>query len=212
MKAILYYVHDPMCSWCWGFSHTLNELLNNLPKEIEVQRLLGGLAVDSLTPMPESMQQKIKSYWLRIEDTIPGVRFNFDFWSKCTPRRSTYPACRAVIAARKQGHENDVKMTQAIQRAYYQQARNPSDNTTLIELANEIGLSVSDFEKDLIAEETQERLKQEINQARELYAESYPNLVLQVEADIFPIPIDYVSSTSMINFIRNILSQHKGKV
>ena len=103
MKPILYYVHDPMCSWCWGFSSTLNELISNLPKEVEVQRLLGGLAVDSLSTMTESMQQQIKSNWSRIEDSIPGVRFNFDFWSKCTPRRYKYPAFRSVIEASKQG-------------------------------------------------------------------------------------------------------------
>ena len=207
MKPILYYVHDPMCSWCWGFSSTLNELISNLPKEVEVQRLLGGLAVDSLSTMTESMQQQIKSNWSRIEDSIPGVRFNFDFWSKCTPRRSTYPACRAVIAARIQGNENDIKMTQAIQQAYYQQARNPSDNTTLIELANEIGLSVDDFEKHLISEETDGKLKQEINQARELYAESFPNLVLKTEAGLFSIPINYNNSKAMLDEIKNRLKE-----
>ena len=207
MKPILYYVHDPMCSWCWGFSSVLNDLLSNLPKEVEVQRLLGGLAVDSLSTMPESMQQQIKSNWSRIEDSIPGVRFNFDFWSKCTPRRSTYQACRAVIAARIQGTENDIKMTQAIQQAYYQQARNPSNNTTLIELANEIGLSAPNFEKDLISEETDEKLKQEINQAREIYAESFPNLVLKTEAGFFSIPIDYNNSGNMLKIIHNILSE-----
>ena len=87
MKAILYYVHDPMCSWCWGFSRALNELLENLPKDIEVCRLLGGLAADSDVPMPDSMQQHIKSNWSRIEDRIPGVKFNFDFWSKCIQRQ-----------------------------------------------------------------------------------------------------------------------------
>ena len=70
MKAILFYVHDPMCSWCWGFSRTLGELLENLPAEIEVHRLLGGLAADTDLPMPDSMQQHIKSNWARIEDTF----------------------------------------------------------------------------------------------------------------------------------------------
>lgn len=109
MKSILYYIHDPMCSWCWGFSRTLNTLLEQLPADVEVRRVLGGLASDSDLPMPDSMQQTIKSNWTRIEDTIPDVKFNFDFWEKTIPRRSTYAACRAVIAARLQGEENDKK-------------------------------------------------------------------------------------------------------
>jgi putative protein-disulfide isomerase len=205
MKPILYYIHDPMCSWCWGFSRTINELLEHLPKEIEVHRLLGGLAVDTDALMPESMQEQIKSNWTRIEDTISDVKFNFDFWTNNIPRRSTYPACRAVIAARQQGKDYDVEMTKAIQRAYYQEARNPSDNSTLIELAEELGLSTYDFEKDLNSKKIQDELMQEINLSRELYAESLPNLVLKTTNEIYSIRLDYNSSEVMLNSIRDKL-------
>lgn len=205
-KAILYYVHDPMCSWCWGFSKTLTELLESLPREIEVQRLLGGLAPDSDTAMPSSMKEQIKSNWSRIEDTISGVKFNFDFWTKTIPRRSTYPACRAVIAARQQGEEYDLQMTKAIQRAYYQEARNPSDNSTLIELATDLNLLTDKFKKDLLSAETQERLIAEINMARELYAESFPNLVLKTGNEIHSIKLDYNNSEVMLNAIHFIIN------
>ena len=183
-----------MCSWCWGFSRVLNELLENLPKEIEVHRLLGGLAEDSDAPMPNSMQQYIKSNWSRIEDRIPGVKFNFDFWSKCIPCRSTYPACRAVIAARQQGQQYDELMTKEIQNAYYQNALNPSDNSILIKLAENLNLSLKKFEKDLLSKETEEKLIKEIHFSRKLFAESFPSLVLQIGDEHFSIPLDYNNS------------------
>lgn len=201
MKTILYYIHDPMCSWCWGFSHTYNELLKNLPKEIEVHRLLGGLAADSDIPMPTYMQEQIKSNWLRIEDTIPGVKFNFDFWVKNIPYRSTYPACRAVIAARQQGQEYDVKMTKAIQDAYYKQARNPSADETLINIAEEIGLDRNKFSADYRSTDVDEQLKSEIMQCREMFVESYPSLVLEKNGNLRNISIDYNSYHSVIEDI-----------
>ena len=115
MKAELFYVHDPMCSWCWGFTEVAKHLFSVLPESITVQRLLGGLAADNDQPMPMVQQKSIQENWLRIENTIPGMTFNFDFWAVCQPRRSTYPACRAVIAARKQGDEYDEAMTFRIQ-------------------------------------------------------------------------------------------------
>lgn len=208
MKPILYYVHDPMCSWCWGFSRTLNTLLENLPEEIEVHRLLGGLAVDTDLPMPAAMQEQIKSNWRRIERTISGVKFNFDFWVKNIPRRSTYPACRAVIAARQQGEEYDVQMTEAIQRAYYQQARNPSDNFILIDLAKELGLSISEFESDLNSQKVQDTLVNEINLSRELFAESFPSLVLSMGIKNFTIPLDYNNFNSMLDTVNKLLRKH----
>ena len=131
MSKILVYVHDPMCSWCWGFEPTRHAIVAGLPADTRVWRLLGGLAPDSEQPMPEPMRAALQQTWRRIEEMIPGTRFNFDFWTNNTPRRSTYPANRAVIAARLQGEACDSKMTGAIQRAYYLEARNPSDDSTL---------------------------------------------------------------------------------
>ncbi|GAM76629.1 thioredoxin [Vibrio ishigakensis] len=52
------------------------------------------LAPDSDEPMPMEMRAAIESYWERISGLL-GTEFNHDFWRNNTPRRSTYPACRA---------------------------------------------------------------------------------------------------------------------
>jgi len=199
--ATLYYVHDPMCSWCWGFAPVLADLLKQLPQEIEVKRLLGGLAVDTSEPMPEAMQNMLQDTWRRIEQKIPGTHFNFDFWVNCQPRRSTYPSCRAVIAARQQGEVFDELMTKAIQQAYYRQARNPSDDETLIALAVETGLDEARFRLDFVAPSTQQQLLDEIELSRELYAESFPALVFRQGTSNRSVPIDYLDATPMLEVI-----------
>lgn len=208
MKAILYYVHDPMCSWCWGFSQALSELLEGLPKEIEVRRILGGLAADSDIPMPANMQGSLKGNWSRIEESISGVKFNFDFWSQNTPKRSTYPACRAVIAAREQGKRFDKMMTAAIQRAYYKQARNPSENLVLLQLAEELDLEMIRFSADLNSNETEKKLQQEISLSQELYIESYPSLAIKLGSALHNIDINYNSSHSMHEEILLLIKEY----
>lgn len=96
-------------------------------------------------------------------------------------------------------------MTKAIQRAYYQEARNPSDESTLIELAQELNLSADDFKKDLISAEIQEKLIDEINLTRELYVESFPNLVLKTGNKIHSIKLDYNNSEVVLNVIKCII-------
>jgi len=199
--ATLFYIHDPMCSWCWGFAPTLKKLIASLPDDIVVRRVLGGLAKDTDAPMPEAMQTMLQNTWRNIEEKIPGTHFNFDFWTQCQPRRSTYPSCRAVIAARAQGTQFDELMTHAIQTAYYQQARNPSDNDTLVDLANELGLDKDRFKEDLLSAETQQQLETEIELSRELYAESFPSLVLQRGESTWRISVDYNDVTPMRNSI-----------
>ena len=209
MKTTLIFVHDPMCSWCWGFTDVYQQLLERLPGEVEIRRLVGGLAPDSDVPMPESMQAMLQQTWRRIETMIPGRQFNFEFWHRCTPRRSTYPACRAVIAAREQGEQNDLLMTQAIQKAYYQQARNPSDNETLIELAGEIGLDVERFTKQLLDPNTHRQLLDEINLARSIGIDSFPSLMLEHGDQHYPVLSNYTNVEPILNQINADLDSFK---
>lgn len=177
-RLTLYYVHDPMCSWCWAFRPVLQQILQSLPAGVILQRLLGGLAADSDEPMPESMQRYLQGAWRTIQRRVPGTRFNFDFWRRCQPRRSTYPACRAVIAARRQAAQSEPAMIQAIQEAYYLRALNPSDEQILVQLADELGLDCERFAADLAAAETGRQLQQEIVQARAMGGDSFPSLFL----------------------------------
>ncbi|MDH3935269.1 MAG: DsbA family protein [Gammaproteobacteria bacterium] len=201
---MLYYVHDPMCSWCWGFAPVLAQLLQRLPAEIRVMRLLGGLAVDSDQPMPVALQRTIEATWQRIQERIPGTQFNYDFWRQCAPRRSTWPACRAVIAARAQGDEFDERMTRAIQLAYYTQARNPSDEHTLLELADELGLDSNAFAAALAGKAVQQQLLGEIERARQLHATGFPSLVLDAAGSIWPIAVDYNDSVPVLEMINGL--------
>ncbi|MGD2171618.1 MAG: DsbA family protein [Gammaproteobacteria bacterium] len=201
MNRTLVYVHDPMCSWCWGFEPTRRKIFAGLPADMAVKRLLGGLAPDADQPMPEAMRAGLQQTWHRIAEMIPGTQFNFEFWEKNTPRRSTYPANRAVIAARLQGDEYDPSMTAAIQQAYYLQARNPSDNSILIELAGEIGLDRERFAADLVADSTHDMLLEEIGQARALGIDSFPSLAVLHDGILRHIGLDYGNADAMLRQI-----------
>jgi putative protein-disulfide isomerase len=201
----LYYVHDPMCSWCWGFRPVLDELVRALPAGLPFSRLLGGLAPDCDQPMPSAMRTQLISTWHRIQAQIPGTRFNFDFWRSTTPRRSTWPACRAVLAARRLCGELEAPMIAAIQHAYYLEARNPSDNDTLIQLAVHLGLDAREFAALLNDGTTQTRLDDEMALARSMGADSFPSLRLVDRDTVWPITVDYRRVGPMLNAIRSLM-------
>lgn len=201
----LYYIHDPMCSWCWAFRPALADLLRRLPQGMTHSRLLGGLAPDSDQPMPEAMRESLQATWRRIQQKLPQTRFNFDFWSLNTPRRSTYPACRAVIAVRQLDAGKDEAMTLAIQQAYYLQARNPSDDATLVELAGEIGLDRAAFKAILESPLTHQALLAEIEQTARMGARSFPSLVLRDGQGYWPVAVDYQSADTMLESIAMVL-------
>ncbi len=202
-KTTLYYVHDPMCSWCWGFRPVWLQLKQQLDPKIRVISLVGGLAPDNEEPMAENMRHNLQQTWRRIQQEIPGIEFNFDFWSKNTPRRSTYPSCRAVICAREMGDLAD-QMTLAIQQAYYVQARNPSDVATLLELAESIGLDREAFSRLMRSDRINDLLAEELARVRSIGVNSFPSLVLEKDSKRWGIALDYNNASSMLSTIRQI--------
>jgi putative protein-disulfide isomerase len=180
-----------MCSWCWGFNSTWKNVKDLLPSSISIQYILGGLAPDSSESMPIEMRKYIQTNWGKIEQKISGVKFNYDFWDNCAPKRSTYPACRAVIAVKNQNLDLEQTIIKLIQQAYYVDAKNPSEDSTLIALAKTLDIDIKQFTHDLNFESTQQQLLDDIALMQTLGVSSLPSLVLKIGTDLKPINIDY---------------------
>ena len=110
--STLYYVADPMCSWCWGFAPVLEQVVGELPSGVDIQYVMGGLARDSDEPMSQEVRAYVQNAWREVSVTT-GARFNWDFWDRCQPRRSTYPACRAALAGGLQGALEEISFQPA---------------------------------------------------------------------------------------------------
>ena len=188
--AKLYYVADPMCSWCWGFAPVLATLRTVLPPTLKVHYIMGGLAPDSNEPMPATVRSYVQNAWRQVEKQT-GASFNWEYWEKCRPRRSTYPACRAVLAAAQQGASE--AMFNAIQQAYYLAAQNPSDLETLYHLAAQLDLDVKRFKHDIHSPAIAEKLQQDFMQRRILQVREFPSLLLDKDQQYHWIMRGYAS-------------------
>ncbi|MCW8936169.1 MAG: DsbA family protein [Gammaproteobacteria bacterium] len=205
MNNKLLYIHDPMCSWCYGFKPVLETLHKELTGVIEIHYLLGGLASDNNQPMPVDMQNQIKQNWRTIEKTIPGIKFNYEFWTSCVARRSTYPACRAILAAAKQDINLQMDMLNLIQQAYYLEARNPSDYEVLYELSKQLNLDHNQFIIDIHSDVINNELMSQIQQCRSIGADSFPSLYLQKEDTYQPVVLDYNNADIILDHIKSLI-------
>ena len=176
MCTQLYFIVDPMCSWCWGFRSSWQTFLAELPSSVIVKDLMGGLAPDSDEPMDATTQAYVQSAWQSVGERT-GAKFNYQFWDVCQPRRSTYPACRAVISAGLQSTSARKRYYEAVQQAYYLEARNPSDTATLIALAGEIDLDNVQFQQDLDSSTVQEAFEAELAQVRSFGVTGFPTVI-----------------------------------
>jgi len=201
MKITLYYVYDPMCSWCYGFKKTFDEVKKELSSDIDIVYVAGGLAPHNDEPMAIAMQEKLESIWTQIT-LYTGTKFNHEYWRVAKPRRSTYLSCQAVIAARLQHKEE--QMISAIQEAYYLKAQNPSNEDTLLSCAKEIGLDTEKFKSDLYSQEVLSLFQDDLNLKSTLRVQGFPSLVLKYKKEAYPINIDYNNKDNILKQITNM--------
>ncbi|HEX9794071.1 MAG TPA: DsbA family protein [Planctomycetota bacterium] len=173
MSRALLYVVDPMCSWCWGFAPVIAELQAALAPGVGLRYVMGGLAPDSAAPMDAATRAYVQDAW-RAVAARTGAAFNHEFWTRCAPRRSTYPACRAMLLARAAGKEG--ALLTAIQHAYYRDARNPSDAEVLADLAAGLGMDRAAFLRGLGDPRTQAVLEADFALRDRMGARGYPSL------------------------------------
>lgn len=99
-------------------------------------------------------------------------------------------------------------MIDAIQRAYYLEARNPSDTDTLTALAQQLGLDGPGFVALLDSAETRAMLDDELTAARSMGANSFPSLRLRIAEAYWPVPVDYQRADSMLGTIQDLIDLH----
>lgn len=197
-----------MCSWCWGFKPIWQQLKTQLSRNLDIVYVVGGLAPDSDLPMPMAMQQNFAAIWQHIQQKIPGIEFNYEFWnpsSNSQPRRSTYPSCRAVLAAKVQDANMEDAMILGIQQAYYLNAKNPSNIDVLAEIAYSIGLNPEKFRQDIGSQAIEIQLQEQLKLARQLSIQGFPSLVLSKGSNLYAIPLDYNNNQTMQQAIMHIV-------
>lgn len=172
-RFVLVYIVDPMCSWCYAFAPSWRALVEDCGRSVALRYVMGGLAPDSDAPMPEPMRAAIADTWRAIERRT-GADFNHDFWRLNEPRRSTWPACRAVIAAALVREGAGPEMIEAIQRAYYREARNPSLDEVLIDIAESIGLDRGRFADEFHGDEVRRDFAADLALTRDLGVAGFP--------------------------------------
>lgn len=191
-----FYVMDPMCAWCYGFEPELTAFLQAYPTA-EVSWIMGGLAPDNSQPMSDDLKRTIAAYWYDIEKRSQ-VMFNHNYWQLNTPYRSTYPACRAVIAAEKLEKNSAGKMVKAIQSAYYQQAGNPSLEATLKSCASAIGLDEAQFVAEFKSEQTEQTFQQHLAISHQLQVSGFPALFyIDEEKRAYPLTLGFCETVEL---------------
>lgn len=179
-KKILWYVADPMCSWCWGFTPIIERIHEEYGDRLKCELLLGGLRPGTRTSISPAQRQEILHHWEDVH-RLTGQPFRF---AGALPDGFVYdtePASRGVVSALLLATETGFPFLKAVQYAFYAEQQNVTSAAVLAHLAGKIGLDTQRFTTAFESDAAKKTTLEHFNRARRLGISGFPAVVLEDE-------------------------------
>lgn len=175
----LIYILDPMCSWCWGFSPVVQQVLEQARKaHVNVTLRVAGLRTGQQAVLDERKRDYILQHWRAVAQTT-GQPFDFTNALPSGFLYNTEPACRALVVARKLDGALLFGFLQRLQRAFYQDAQNITQPSVLRDLAVQAGYNSAAFCRAFNGQAAQQATEADFTWVANLAVAGFPTLLAQ---------------------------------
>ena len=188
MNAVLHYIYDPLCGWCYGAEPLV--WAASKVDGVALRMHAGGLWPQP-TRLPEAMRRYIQQADARVgqmsgqpygEPYLNGLLFDADLVLE------SRPVIAAVLAAQALDPAKALPMLRGIQHAHYERGQHVVRDETLREVAAEIGLDVAAFSKAVNTVPVDEHVAASRELLNNVGAQGFPTFVLQIDDEWLAVP------------------------
>ena len=184
------YVADPMCSWCWGFSPVIEEVLSQYRDRMVFKLLVGGLRPGNTERFDHHKRSDILGHWHSVHERT-GQPFNFSFQMGPDFVYNTEPASRAIVVVRRLAPLQALPFFNRVQEAFYVHNANVTQETILAALASDQGIDRSQFLDLFRSADLMQEVWDEFDYSRQLGVSGFPTLLAQNERETMALSHGY---------------------
>lgn len=204
-KPTLIYIGDPMCSWCYGFSEELEEIVAHFDEDVAFEIVQGGLRPYNTETMAD-LGDFLKHHWEDV-NKASGQPFSYDILSDTKITYDTEPPCRANVVVRKMMPEKALAFFKATQVAFYVDNKNMHLSESYSKILKSLEIDEIEFNRLFHSPEMKEAVKRDFERAAKLGVRSFPTLILQKDGQHHLIVNGYAKSEVLIQSIQNIIKK-----
>ncbi len=216
-KLIIDIVTDPFCSWCWGSEPELRALETLLADSVELRIHMGYLVPD-LREDEASYQVEAKgfahanrviaAYWdePEAETAMPFDAARFDLFSEEDP--AGLPANIAYKATELVGEpEQAAAYLRRLREGIFVEGRKVQRRDVQLEIAEEIGLNIAEFENTLDSGQAARAFQDDIALGDEHVVDVYPTYLLSYRSKQARLE-GYILFQNLAATIEDLTDQH----
>jgi putative protein-disulfide isomerase len=195
MNAVLHYIYDPLCGWCYGAEPL-----------VWAASKIDGLALrmhaGGLWPQPTRLPDHTRRYIAQADARVgqmSGQPYGEPYLNGLLldPELvlESRPVVAAVLAAQSLDEAQALPMLRGIQHAHYERGQHVVREATLRQVAGEIGLDVVAFDEALKKVPVDEHIAASRELMNNVGAQGFPTFVLQLGDEWVAVPHNRFAST-----------------
>ena len=174
-------VTDPMCSWCWGMAHAVDDVVTSMGAQVDFDILLGGINVHGTQPIGDYGRRYLMRLWRDVEETT-GQPFGYKLPDEYVHNSSR--SCVAVEAVRQLTGKAPFDYLHELQSLFFTQGLDVTSVDVLVAAAEKFDLDADQFVKLLDDPAIIERVRFQFNSASAYGTNALPCVLIDVDGTL----------------------------
>ena len=176
-EKTLWYIADPMCSWCWGFAPIIKEVRLNYSENLKIELVMGGLRSGKLA-MASGQRAEILNHWKAVNERT-GQPFSFEGAMPEGFIYDTEPSCRGIVAMSLINPSLVFTLLESIQFGFYVEQKDVTNPKVLAQLAGKIGVDMDLYLQAFESDEVKNKVSNHFDKVRQWGVNSFPTVAAQ---------------------------------
>lgn len=189
-KPTLWYIADPMCSWCWGFAPVIEKIREEYSALFSMKLMPGGLRPGTDTPLSSDKRAQILHHWHTVHTTT-GQPFTFENALQSNFIYDTEPACRSITSVAIIAPALVFPFFATIQHAFYVEQADVTQPDVLKKLAIDLNIPGAQFSRIFQSDEAKQRTLESFQHAARWGISGFPALVAENKPDHYLITMGF---------------------
>lgn len=182
MKNKIYYIMDPMCGWCYGFSDVITKINDRYKEDFEFTILPGGMWRDeNVKKMNSELASYIKSHNKQIE-SLTNKHFGEGFEKNILENEEaildSMPGSKAIAVVQNINKDVLFQFVKKLQEQVYVYGKNLDDLDLVSDIANSFGIDKETFKEHFNSQKIETITKNYFKVISQLGVQSFPSVVV----------------------------------
>jgi putative protein-disulfide isomerase len=207
-KATLIYIYDPMCGWCFGFSHILDSFKNKHADEFDYEIISGGMVVgDREGYIRNDLATYLESSYEKVEN-MAHIKYGNAFIEKLKNRElwltSSIPT-QALETFKKYKYEQANDFASGMQQAFFYDGKDMRDTNVYIQIIKKYQLNEKEFISRMYSDEIKKEAQMSYQTATNYGVNGYPSVIMEYRGKYYLITRGFVDYPTLEASIKKII-------